>query len=223
MKPTLKLSELNARYERLTYQERLKMVFEEFDERKILVTTSFGASSITLLHLIHKVRPRHPIYLINTGYLFEETHRYKDYLIGEMDLNVVEVIPNERSHAFTKKHKVWEGNPDFCCFINKVEPLRPLRKEHDLWITGLLKFQNENRSRKTLFEQQEQLLKFHPILDMPPEELDLYKTIYDLPVHPLANKGFGSLGCVQCTREGNGREGRWIGTAKTECGLHLGR
>lgn len=216
-----RLHKLNARYGTLTVQDRLKQVFEEFDPGKILVTTSFGGTSIVLLHLINKISPGHPIYLINTGYLFEETQQYKQYLRDEMGLNIIEIHPHKRSHQFTTEYKVWQGNPDFCCFINKVEPLRPLKKAHDVWISGLLKYQNENRSAKQLFEQQDHLLKFYPILDMTAEEVALYQTIYELPLHPLAVQGYGSIGCIQCTKKGSGREGRWQGTAKTECGLHV--
>lgn len=216
-----RLSELNDRYTNLTYLDRLKLLFDEFDAEDILVTTSFGSTSIALLHLIHKVRPDHPIYLINTGYLFKETHEYKKYLTEEFGLNLTEVHPNKRSHEFTQKYKVWEGNPDSCCFINKVEPMRELKRAHKIWVSGLLRFQNENRAKKQIFGQQGNLWKFHPILDMTQEDLHLYRSIYELPAHPLAFKGYGSIGCVQCTKKGVGRRGRWEGKTKSECGLHI--
>lgn len=221
MKIASKLTELNTRYGNLTYLDRLKLVFEEFDPEKILVTTSFGSTSVLLLHLINKVKPGHPIYLINTGYLFEETLQYKQQLIDALGLNVVDIRPAERSHAFTSKHRVWEGNPDFCCFINKVEPMRELKSKHEVWISGLLRFQNENRAQKELFEYQQGLLKCHPIIDMSNEDVNLYRSIYELPAHPLAYQGYGSIGCVHCTKKGSGRDGRWKGKAKTECGLHI--
>lgn len=221
MKIAPNLSELNQKYGNLTYLDRLKLVFDEFDPEKILVTTSFGSTSVVLLHLVNKVRPGHPIYLVDTGYLFNETHEYKQQLIEELNLNVIAVHPKETSHAFTEKHKVWKSSPDFCCFINKVEPMRELKGSHDVWISGLLKFQNENRSKKEIFEAQDNILKFHPILDMTNEDLNLYRSIYELPAHPLSFKGFGSVGCVHCTQKGAGRAGRWEGSEKTECGLHL--
>jgi phosphoadenosine phosphosulfate reductase len=220
MESDSRLLELNDRYGNLTYLDRLKMLFGEFEPEEILVTTSFGSTSIALIHMISKVAPRHPIHLINTGYLFKETIQYRDQLINEFDLNVVDVQPRERSHEFTSNHKVWEGNPDFCCFINKVEPLNALKKGKKVWVSGLLGFQNENRAGKRIFEESQGLLKFHPIIDMSQEDLNLYRTIYELPAHPLLYKGFGSIGCVQCTKKGVGRAGRWEGKEKTECGLH---
>lgn len=219
MKP--QLSELIDKYENLTYLDRLKALFEEFDPEKILVTTSFGGSSVVLLHLINKVAPRHPIHLIDTGYLFKETHRYKEQLISQFDLNIVDVKPRRSSHEFTNKYRVWEGHSDFCCFINKVEPMNELKKGKDIWISGLLRFQNANRADKKLFERSNELLKFHPIIDMGPEDLNLYRTIYELPTHPLQYEGYGSIGCVHCTKKGKGREGRWQGQEKSECGLHV--
>lgn len=221
MKNPSRLSELNDRYVNLTYLDRLKMIFDEFDPGKILVTTSFGSTSVALLHMVNKVRPGHPIHLINTGYLFEETHQYKQQLIDGLGLHVVDVFPNERSHQFTQEHRVWEGNPDFCCFINKVEPMNALKKGKEVWISGLLRFQNANRAGKGIFEESGSLLKFHPIIDMSQEDLNLYRTIYELPAHPLQYKGYGSIGCVQCTKKGVGREGRWQDSQKTECGLHV--
>ncbi len=216
-----RLIELNNKYENLTYLDRLKALFEEFDPAKVLVTTSFGSSSVVLLHLINKVAPGHPVYLINTGYLFQETLAYKQQLIDQFDLNIVDVNPRKSSHDFTTKYRVWEGNSDFCCFINKVEPMNELKIGKDVWVSGLLRFQNENRADKQLFEASRGLYKFHPIIDMGAEDMNLYRTIYELPAHPLHYSGYGSIGCVQCTKKGKGRDGRWQGQEKSECGLHL--
>ena len=221
MKMNQNLIDLNSKYENLTYLDRLKALFEEFDPEKILVTTSMGGSSIVLLHLINKVAPRHPIHLIDTGYLFKETHAYKEHLMDQFDLNIVDVQPRKSSHEFTTKYQVWNNDTDFCCFINKVEPMAELKKGKDVWISGLLRFQNANRADKQIFEQSKGLLKFHPIIDMGPEDLNLYRTIYELPTHPLQYEGYGSIGCVHCTKKGKGREGRWQGQEKTECGLHV--
>lgn len=212
---------LSARYTNLTYADRVKLLFDEFDPDKILVTTSFGSTSAVLLHMINKVKPNHPIYLINTGYLFEETLHYRDLLIRDYGLNVVDVHPAPKSHQFTSDLQVWKGNPDFCCFINKVEPMNQLKKGKDVWVSGLLRFQNANRAQKQLFEQSRDIVKFYPILDMTQEDLNLYRMIYELPTHPLLFQGYGSIGCTHCTEKGIGREGRWQGQQKTECGLHV--
>lgn len=215
------LEELNSRYAGLSYLDRLKNIFNEFAPEDILVTTSFGSSSIVLLHLLHKVRPEHPVYLINTGYLFEATHQYKQELMKRFGLNIVDVHPRQSSHEFTSTHNVWQDNPDFCCFINKVEPMNDLKRGKRIWISGLLRFQNANRSEKQLFEGSHELIKFHPIIDMEQGDVNLYRTIYELPAHPLEYEGYGSIGCEHCTQKGEGRSGRWQGSKKTECGLHL--
>lgn len=221
MESESRLTELNKRYKNLTYLDRIKMLFGEFDREKILVTTSFGSTSVVLLHMINKIAPGHPIHLINTGYLFKETHTYKQQLRDEWGLNVVDAYPQKASHEFSRKHKIWNDNPDFCCFINKVEPMLELKKGKDVWVSGLLGFQNANRANKQIFEHHQGLKKFHPLIDMNREDLNLYRTIYELPTHPLMYEGYGSIGCVQCTQKGEGREGRWEGREKTECGLHI--
>lgn len=217
----LSLTDLNNKYSNLTYLDRLKMLFSEFDAEKILVTTSFGSSSIVLLHMINKIKPGHPIYLINTGFLFKETLRYREQLIDQMNLNVIDVKPNLQKHQLTKDHRLWESNTDLCCQINKVDPMSTLKEGKEVWVSGVLRFQNANRANKQIFEESTELLKFHPIIDMGPEDLNLYRTIYELPAHPLLFEGYGSIGCMQCTKKGVGRSGRWEGMEKSECGLHI--
>ena len=87
-------------------------------------------------------------------------------------------------------------------------------------MSGVMKHQTAFRSDLKVFEMQGDLLKFHPNVDVTEEEFDAYLTIYDLPRHPLESQGFGSIGCTHCTVKGEGREGRWKGQDKTECGLH---
>ncbi|MEQ8471605.1 MAG: phosphoadenylyl-sulfate reductase [Marinoscillum sp.] len=215
------LTDINDQYTNLTYLDRLKLLFKEFDPGKILVTTSFGNSSVVLLHMINKVQPRHPIHLINTGYLFTETLEYKELLINQYDLNIVDVRPNLQKHQVTKDHRLWESNSDLCCQINKVDPMSSLKSGKDVWVSGVLRFQNANRADMRIFEEKADILNFHPIIDMSQEDLNLYRTIYELPAHPLSFRGYGSIGCVQCTKKGVGRTGRWEGEQKTECGLHL--
>ncbi len=208
-------------FDNLSPKERLEKLFESYDPNKILVTSSFGGTSFVLLHLISQIRPEHPVYFVNTSYLFEETIAYKNLLQEKLNLNIIETGAPDNRQNFTSQNKSWRYNQDLCCFINKVDPVNQLRPHHDIWISGLLRYQNANRQKLKIFDPKDDIVKFHPIIDMSREEVDLYKLIYELPSHPLIDKGFDSVGCTHCTQKGVGRTGRWANTSKTECGLHV--
>jgi len=208
-------------YDKLSPRERLEQLFKDHDENKILITSSFGSTSIVLLHLISQVKPDHPIHFVNTSFLFKETMEYKEKITELLNLKVVDVTAPENRQKFTQENQSWRFNQDLCCFINKVDPVNRLKQDYDIWISGLLAFQNANRRRIKVFERKNDIVKFHPIIDMSAEEVKLYTTIYDLPLHPLVYEGYDSIGCAHCTMKGKGRAGRWVNIDKTECGLHV--
>lgn len=212
---------LNKRFASLSPQERVAALFEEVAEEDVLVTSSFGSTSAILLHMLSKARPGFPVYFVDTGYHFEETLAYRELLIGKLGLTLIDARAEERKHRFTKENETWRLNQDLCCFINKVSPVDELKSRHKIWVSGLLRFQNENRQRMELFEQRPDIIKFHPIIDMSPEEVVLYRQVYELPQHPMVRQGYDSIGCSHCTVKGTGRAGRWADSAKSECGLHL--
>ncbi|WP_420318662.1 phosphoadenylyl-sulfate reductase [Ekhidna sp.] len=215
------LVRLNERYTPLSPLKRMERLFSEIDHDRILMTSSFGTTSAILLHMISKIAPQHQVYLVSTGYLFNETLQYKKELKKKLGLNIVEVGAKENKHRFTQENQTWKYQNDLCCFINKVDATNQLKKGKDIWISGLLRFQNANRQHLRIFEPGNELLKFHPIIDMTAEDVSLYFTIYDLPQNKLYYQGYGSVGCTHCTEKGDQREGRWLSRQKTECGLHL--
>lgn len=212
---------LNQKYEKYSFMDRLEKLFAEFDHDKILISSSFGATSSVLLHQVSKVAPNHPVYFINTGYLFEETIQYKNRIQEKFGLtNIVEVGPNGQKHEFTTENETYKTNQDLCCFVNKVEPMQKLKEGKQFWVSGIFRHQNQNRANLRIFEPKDDLLKFHPIIDMSKEDVQLYQDVYDLPKHSLIYQGYGSIGCTHCTAKGDDREGRWLNSGKTECGLH---
>ncbi|QCK15990.1 phosphoadenylyl-sulfate reductase [Mangrovivirga cuniculi] len=215
------LDYLHRKYNDFQPEDRLKEFFNLFEEKDILLTTSFGSSSIVLLSMVSKIKPALPVYFIDTGYHFEETYEYKELIKDQLGLNLIEIHPEETKHQFTRKNKTWIANHDLCCMVNKVDPLEKIKRNHKVWISGLMAHQNANRSGLRIFEKSKGILKFHPLLDMTREDISLYKFIYQLPENRLIHKGYSSIGCIHCTKKGNGREGRWAGTDKTECGIHI--
>lgn len=214
------VEKLNQKYSVLTPVERLKELYNDFDAEKILVTSSFGTSSAFLLCLLSKARKEQKVHFIDTKYLFEETIAYKDRLAKLLGLEIVSVEPDPRDNDFTTRNETWKTDPDFCCMINKVNPLNQIKPNFDVWISGVMAFQSKFRRNMQIFEQNG-MLKFNPILDVKEEEVKDFIKKNKLPEHPLLKKGFGSVGCTHCTVKGEGRAGRWAGKEKTECGLHV--
>ncbi len=186
-----------------------------------MLTSSFAATSAYLLHLVSTCCPEQEILFIDTKYHFKETLTYKDYLTKIYGLNVQNVQATADKHAFTSANKTWLTDPNGCCAINKVEPLDAHKKNHTIWISGLMGWQSDHRKGLDIFEDRGDIIKFYPLLDISREQREAYYKDHYLPFHPLQAKGYFSIGCSHCTQPGKGRDGRWNNSPKTECGLHL--
>lgn len=216
------LDSLNEEYHKLRPEERLEVLFRKLGNQRILFTSSFGTTAVVLLHMLSRVKPDAAVYFLDTGYHFKETLAYKEEISRLLNLQIIDVQAEARKHRFTQENDTWRHNTDLCCYINKVRPVEELQQNCDVWVSGILRFQNANRVNMRIWErkQNQELLKFHPLIDMTPDEVMLYMQVWDLPTHPLVGEGYESIGCHHCTAKGSGRSGRWQGSAKTECGLH---
>lgn len=215
------IKELNQKYKSLSVVDRIKTLYEDFEQAEVMVTSSFAATSAFLLKLFSEVNTDQIIYFIDTGYHFDETLNYKKQLIDTYNLNVKSVSALKHEHEFTTKDKTWSKNPDFCCSINKVKPLEIIKNKYTVWVSGLMEWQSDHRNTLDIFEQRGEILKFYPLLDVSREERDDFIKKHNLPFHPLVSKGYHSIGCKHCTVPGEDRSGRWNNNPKTECGLHL--
>lgn len=196
---------------------------------RIFATSSFQTHSIVMLHIISRADDSIPVYFLNTGYLFPETHVYKDEIADLLGLHVIglrSATPISQQKD-SNGHLLFNSDPDYCCFLNKIQPLEPILASHDVWINGIRGDQNENR--KQLKEEERSsfdTIRFHPMIDWDARMIASYISKHNLPRHPLENKGFLSLGCEPCTRKidldlvADPRLSRWFGMSKTECGLH---
>ena len=215
------VGELNQRYHNLTPEQRVKQLYRDFSINEVMLTSSFAANSAFLLHLFSVINPEQKVYFIDTGFHFNETLEYKNKLAGLYHLNVEDVHPEDWKHDFTVSDQTWKSDPDFCCSINKVEPLQELKNRHHVWVSGLMHWQTEHRASLDVFEFRGGIIKFYPLIDVTHEQREDYIAEHQLPFHPMVAKGFSSIGCTHCTHKGDDRSGRWVDTAKTECGLHL--
>ena len=215
------IKRLNEKYNQLTVKERVKELYKDFDAAEVMLTSSFAATSAFLLRVFSKINPDQKIYFIDTGYHFDETLEYKKKLTELYGLDVEDIRADKWKHDFTTKDETWKKDPNYCCTINKVEPLTLIKERFTVWGSGLMEWQSDHRATLDIFEERGGILKFYPLLDVTQEEREAYIKEHDLPFHPLVAKGYFSIGCKHCTVPGKDREGRWNNSPKTECGLHL--
>ena len=193
---------------------------------RVAAVSSFGAESAVLLHLIAQADKSVPVIFVNTQKMFGETLAYRDALAERLGLTNLSVHrPDPHRLAVRDATSLrWSFDPDGCCEIRKVEPLRRALVPFDAWLSGRKGFQAKTRTRLPVFELDEGKLKVNPLADWDKARLDAYFAAHDLPRHPLEAQGFASVGCVPCTSVvapgEDPRAGRWRGWDKTECGMH---
>lgn len=194
---------------------------------RVAAVSSFGTESAVLLHMIAQVDRDIPVIFLNTQKIFGATLEYRDQLseqLGFTDLRVFRPDP----HLLAAKDKTglrWSYDPDGCCDLRKVEPLRRALAPFEAWISGRKGFQSGTRQALPRFEEDEGRLKLNPLADWDKARLDAYFAAHDLPRHPLEAEGYASIGCVPCTSKvlpgEDPRAGRWRGWEKVECGIHV--
>jgi phosphoadenosine phosphosulfate reductase len=194
---------------------------------RLFTTSSFQSHSIVLLHILSQIDKTIPVYFINTGYLFPETIAYRDQIVKLLGLNLKNVY-SQTPKSLQKDDQgrfLFTSDPDYCCHINKVEPLDPILAENDVWINGVRADQSATRKNFQIEEKAPHgVIRFHPMLDW--DSISIQKYLYknEIPRHPLEEKGYFSIGCEPCTRKFSTdlseREVRWYGLNKTECGLN---
>lgn len=195
--------------------------------KKLFATSSFQSHSLALLHIISRIDRRIPVYFMNTGFLFPETLAFAERIAADFGLTITGLRPLvPKIHQLDDHgHLYFASDPDYCCYLNKIQPLEPVLMTHDIWINGIRGDQNDNR--KAMQEEEHAphgTLRYHPMLNWSARMVHEYGKQHALPPHPLEAEGYLSIGCEPCTTkyfgDGNERNSRWFGLNKTECGLH---
>jgi phosphoadenosine phosphosulfate reductase len=219
---------LNARFDGVGTAEMLRELLTTELKGRLAIVSSFGTESAVLLHLVASIDKDVPLIFVNTQKMFGETLAYRDALseqLGYTDLRVFRPDPSDLA-ARDKTGLRWSYDPDGCCEIRKVAPLRRALQPFDAWISGRKGFQAKSRAALPRFEIDEGRLKLNPLADWSKAKLDAYFEEHRLPRHPLEAEGYLSIGCSPCTSKvqpgEDPRAGRWRGWDKTECGIHTG-
>lgn len=193
----------------------------------MFTSSSFQTHSMVLLHIISECSLDIPVYFINTGYHFPETITYKEQMASMFGLRVIDVYAqtpkNMQKDAVGRL--LFASDPDYCCYLNKTQPMEKVLRTHDVWINGVRADQNNFRKGLEIEEPAPHAsIRFHPMLDWSARDIFKYIKQHNIPPHPLDEKGYLSIGCEPCTRKRHPdideREARWYGLNKTECGLH---
>ncbi len=214
--------------ERMSAGERVDWALEKLPGKPML-SSSFGAQSAVMLHLLVSRKPDIPVVVIDTGYLFPETYRFIDSMTERLDLNL-KVYRSEISSAWQEaRHgRRWEHGVDGIDDYNRDNKVRPMElalQDLDVgtWFSGVRRSQSRGRSSQSLIQSSGERWKVHPIADWSDRDVHRYLVEHELPYHPLWEQGYVSIGDVHTTRTlaeaGSAEATRFFGL-KRECGLH---
>jgi phosphoadenosine phosphosulfate reductase len=194
------------------------------------MTSSFQAEDVAVLHMVRAILPKVPVLFLETGYHFPETLAYRDQIAAEWDLNLINVLPE---HTVAEQESefgiLYQSAPDRCCGMRKVEPLFRSLAPFDMWVTGLRRQQSKSRANLQAEEtftlpSGHTLSKLSPLAEWTTRDVWYYAEAHGIPLLPLYEKGYTSIGCAPCTSlpfdPNDPRSGRWSGQ-KLECGIHI--
>ena len=200
-------------FEHASAQEVIAYAIERFHPR-LKTACSFQKEETVLAHMLSEIAPDARLFTIDTGVLFPETLQTWKRFEERFALPIEVIDASSPGAPWTQSH---------CCSAAKVDGLERALKGVDAWITGIRREQASTRAGAAKLERDERrgIWKFNPLADWSERDLWAYIAAHELPYHPLHDRGFASIGCAPCTQPGSGREGRWSGEDKTECGIHL--
>jgi len=176
-----------------------------------------------IMDMLLRIEPSARFFTLDTDLLFEETYETKRKLEARYGIEIdVYRGMSLADQAAVHGPELWKTNPDACCGIRKVTPLKRALADVDCWVAGLRRAQSESRrfSAKLAYDERHGLWKCNPLADWSEAQVWAYIDKHDVPYNPLHDRGYESIGCTHCTLPADGRDGRWAEAEKTECGLH---
>jgi phosphoadenosine phosphosulfate reductase len=206
--------------------EILRWAAETFGNR-FCVTSSMEDAVVA--HLASRALPGVDVVFLDTGYHFPETIGTRDAVEATMDVTVRTLTPRQTVEEQDAEHgpKLHDRDPDLCCALRKVRPLEEGLRDYDAWATGLRRDESPSRADTpvVVWDERRGKVKVSPIARWTQQDVDSYVAEHGVLTNPLLSDGYGSVGCAPCTRRlldgEDARAGRWAGSSKTECGIHL--
>ena len=214
--------------ERFSATERVQWALDYLPDQAIL-STSFGAQSAVMLHLLSQQKPDIPVVLIDTGYLFPETYEFADTLTARLSLNL-KIFSADLSPAWQESRfgQLWEQGIEGIQHYNQLNKVEPMARalntlQAGTWFSGLRRSQSRSRSNIGIVQAHGDVVKVHPLADWTDRDIHAYLKAHDLPYHPLREQGYFSIGDRHTSRplsvDGNEEDSRFYGLVR-ECGLH---
>lgn len=216
--------------EQVSAAQRLAAGYLERDTAGACLTCSFQAEDVVVLHILKAVAPRIPVIFLDTGYHFAETYEYRDRMAGDWNLNLVNLLPEQSVAEQEKQFGILhQTDPSRCCSLRKVQPLFRALEKYSVWFTGLRREQAKTRAALEevddfVLPSGHALKKISPLAGWTTRDVWQYAGAHSIPLLPLYDRGYTSIGCEPCTSlpsdPRNSRSGRW-GGRKQECGIHI--
>lgn len=219
---------LNHTFERQPLNQFLTWSLMTFGDR-VAQVTSFGPTGMVLLDHLARLSPGIKVITIDTDFLFEETYALREQVQRrypiQLDIRKPALTPTGQAERYGPA--LWQREPDRCCYLRKVVPLQAALSNLDAWFTGLRRDQSPTRASLPLisWDSQYDMVKLNPLAGWSRGQVWQYLLDHRIPYNPLHDRGYASIGCTHCTRRtptgADERAGRWVNTAKIECGIHL--
>ncbi len=208
--------------------EILRWAVKQFHPR-LTMATAFGAEGCCILHMLAEIEPEVRVFNLETGYQFPETLRLRERIKERYGIEVELIRPELTVAEYEAEHggPLYRIRPDQCCHDRKVLPLRRAVAGFDAWISAIRRDQTVHRAAASVvqWDPKFNLVKVNPLLGWTKKEVWAFVMEHDVPYNPLHDQGYPSIGCWPCTQavgaDGDERAGRWAGSVKKECGLHV--
>jgi phosphoadenosine phosphosulfate reductase len=222
------IAEASRLLQNSTPQEILGWAVEVFHPR-LTMATAFGAEGCCLIHMLAEIEPAVHVFNLETGYQFPETLEVRERIKERYGIEVELVRPELTVAEYESDHggPLYRIRPDQCCYDRKILPLRRTLVGRDAWISAIRRDQTAHRAAAGMvqWDAKFNLVKVNPLLSWTKEDVWAFIAKHKIPYNKLHDEGYPSIGCWPCTqpvREGeDDRAGRWAGTLKKECGLHV--
>jgi phosphoadenosine phosphosulfate reductase len=224
---SLPRSQTEAEIEAFPAEDVLRWAADEFGER-LCLTCSWQKQSSVLVHMVSELGLEVDYVELDTQLFFKESYETRERLVERYGIELV--VPNVITVAEQHKQEgpnLWERDPDRCCHIRKVEPLLRALEPYDAWVSGIRRDQAPSRAGVKKLERSSRygVWKIQPLADWSEKDVWSYILQNDIPYNPLHDVGYRSIGCIPCTRPTRPNEeeraGRWAGSDKLECGIHV--